>query len=426
MRQDKPDAAKALLQAKADPNARRKYDNSNALHVCTGSRCRCSESATTEMAMVLLNGKVDPSAQNSDWETPLTLASRNHTCSKGLAVTLRAAMAKARASKIYAAEPGDDDELWDAAAKGNLARVQLLLSQGVVPNEPNAKDRYKASPLHYAAAYGHLDILEVLLRGKADPVIGALSLTLKHGNADCTKALLRGKADPNEGFRAKTKEGDSTHGSGNVRSPVRIQSSVLYGSPLFHALLGDKMDVAMALLQAKADTNVWRFEGTPLHWAATNGKPDVTKAILQAKADPDIEGSYELRFFAPLHYAAGFGNADCVQALLQGKANPINGLHAAAAGGHADIAKALLQAKADPNAMASFSQYYAPKTVSWSPLHQASAYCKLECAKVLLDRQADPNATNEDGKTPLDVISSGGDHWSMFREMVVGIVCSEL
>ena len=428
LRQNKPDALEALLQAKADPNEL-SDDNSNALHVCVRDRSRCAQSETTAMAMTLLNAKVDPIAQNNDWESPLTLALRGHTCSKELAATLRAAMAKARASRTYAG-PGDD-ELWGAAAKGDLARVQLLLGQAVDPNEPDAKkkdgpfvSKYKTFPLHYATAYGHLDIVEVLLRGKADPVIGALSLALKHDHADCAKALLRGKADPNEGFGTEAK-GDPSHDSGKARPADRFHNSVLIGSPLFHTLRGGKIDVAMALLHAKADNNVWSFDGTPLHWAVTNGKPDVIKAILQTKADPDLEGSYEMHFYAPLHYAAGYGHADCVKVLLQGKADPTKGLQAAAAGGYAGIAKTLLQGKANPNAVASFAQF-GPKTAAWSPLQRASAYCKVDCARVLLEGQADPNATDEEGKTALDVICTGEANWSMFRELVAGVVYSEL
>ncbi|KAL7302888.1 hypothetical protein TKK_0004117 [Trichogramma kaykai] len=52
-----------------------------------------------------------------------------------------------------------------ACMTGNVAAANLLLSQGVDVN----LDSYKYSPLHIAAQYRHLNVIEILLRHGADP-----------------------------------------------------------------------------------------------------------------------------------------------------------------------------------------------------------------------------------------------------------------
>jgi len=57
------------------------------------------------------------------------------------------------------------DALLAAARKGDAAAVRKLLDAGV---SPNAATEYGATPLHYAADKGHLEVAELLIRRKAD------------------------------------------------------------------------------------------------------------------------------------------------------------------------------------------------------------------------------------------------------------------
>jgi outer membrane protein assembly factor BamB len=62
-----------------------------------------------------------------------------------------------------AAEAGD--ELWAAARKGDARAVEALLAKGV---PADAKTRYGATALWFAAYKGHLDVVKVLVKYRAD------------------------------------------------------------------------------------------------------------------------------------------------------------------------------------------------------------------------------------------------------------------
>jgi hypothetical protein len=120
-------------------------------------------------------------------------------------------------------------EIHDAALEGDLAKVKALLNEN--PDLVLRKDdRYGMTPLHYAAAYGHKDVAELLLANKADV-----------------------NAKDNQGW-----------------------------TPLHYAALKGYADVAELLLANKAEVNAEANSGwTPLHYAAANGHKDVAELLRQ-------------------------------------------------------------------------------------------------------------------------------------------------
>ncbi|MDJ0809367.1 MAG: ankyrin repeat domain-containing protein [Desulfobacterales bacterium] len=70
------------------------------------------------------------------------------------------------------------------AYEGRYQMLELLLNNGFKPNPRKAKDKLFASPLHYAIAKGHNNIVELLLRHKADynyvPNYSPLNHLLQH------------------------------------------------------------------------------------------------------------------------------------------------------------------------------------------------------------------------------------------------------
>ena len=71
---------------------------------------------------------------------------------------------------------GDADEktLHQAAKEGNLKSVIALLSDGRGSRAVNALDSDSLAPLHYAARYGHLEVVRQLVNNDADPGLKGL------------------------------------------------------------------------------------------------------------------------------------------------------------------------------------------------------------------------------------------------------------
>ncbi len=94
-----------------------------------------------------------------------------------------------------------DKELLEAAEYGDAKKVKTLLEAGGA--DPNTKDEYGSTPLHWAALKGHLDVVELLLKHGADPNVkdedGSTPLhdAAWNGHADVVELLLKHGADPN-------------------------------------------------------------------------------------------------------------------------------------------------------------------------------------------------------------------------------------
>ena len=59
-----------------------------------------------------------------------------------------------------------DISIWKAAADGNIEAVKQHLAAGTDVNEANVNGR--GTPLHFAAAFGHKEIVELLIANGAD------------------------------------------------------------------------------------------------------------------------------------------------------------------------------------------------------------------------------------------------------------------
>ena len=86
-----------------------------------------------------------------------------------------------------------------AAARGELERVQTLLTAG---GDPNVRNDLGQTPLHWAVGGGHADVANALLKAGADP--GArdndgqtpLHVAARKGELEIAKVLLKEGADP--------------------------------------------------------------------------------------------------------------------------------------------------------------------------------------------------------------------------------------
>ncbi|RWS14907.1 Tankyrase-1-like protein [Dinothrombium tinctorium] len=294
--------------------------------------------------------------------------------------------------------------LLEAAKSGDLEVVQTVLNAHPQLVDCRDVDGRQSTPLHFAAGYNRVEIVEHLLSRGAD-------------------------------VHAKDKGG-----------LVPLHNACSYGH----------YEVAELLLKKGANVNVtdlWKF--TPLHEAAAKGKYDIVKLLLKYGAKPNkknrdghvpldlvkdgdqdiidlLTGDAALldaakkghlsrvmklltpsnincrdsqgRNSTPLHLAAGYNNLEVAEFLLENGAD-VNALdkggliplHNAASYGHIDIAALLIKYNAQVNA-----------TDRWgfTPLHEAAQKGRTQLCALLLNHGANPNLKNHEGQTALDLATA--------------------
>ncbi|GAA6235605.1 ankyrin-2-like isoform X1 [Lates japonicus] len=281
-----------------------------------------------------------------------------------------------------------------AVQGGSVPIVQTLLEKGLDPNITGPKTQ---TPLHLAAQCNRSDLVSLLLKAGAqvnavaEDGLTPLHLASQQGHADTVIQLLQDKADP--GIKDK------------------LGRTALHWAASSHG----ETSVVDLLLSAKANPNTTDNEKkTALHLAAMEGKLDIVTSLLSHKAKggaKDMDGS------TPLHYAAAGGHASVVSALLQSLHNKgleerntwrKTPLHAAAEKGHDSVAVLLLEAGAKINTTDHSKD---------TPLHCAARGGHLEVVGRLVNwgqgahlgqkKKVNLQATNNVGKTPLQVAESG-------------------
>lgn len=140
-----------------------------------------------------------------------------------------------------------------------MEQARLLLDFGA---DPNAKNKYGATPIQCAASSGNLEYLELLLKEGADPEYvspkgrNALYSALMGGNMECIERLMSLGGDINaQDDRGKT-----------------VLSR--------YAMAGGDIKMIKWLLEHGADKSIPDENGdTPLDWARENGHAEIVKLL---------------------------------------------------------------------------------------------------------------------------------------------------
>ena len=137
-------------------------------------------------------------------------------------------------------------------------------------------------------------------------------------------------------------------------------------SPLEQAVIRNKTEIVLYLLEAGADTNtVNASQRTPLHLAVDRNNPVVAGALLKAGAKPDVGDSDG---WTPLHHAAAKNQLETAKVILAGGANPM-----------------------------------VLSKLGGTPLHEAAASGGAEMIRLFLDHKVDPTVVSKQGVTALDI-----------------------
>ncbi len=183
--------------------------------------------------------------------------------------------------------------LFESAGKNSITILEHLLKN---KTDPNGEDRYKQTPLLFAANHGHKESLELLLKYKADPnkednnKRTPLHLVARYIYKESVELLLKYKADPNKEDNNKR-------------------------TPLHYAADNNRKESVELLLKYKADPNIEdNDKKTPLHLATNKGHKELVELLLKYKADPNKEDKDKR---TPLHLAANNGRKETFNVLYQ-------------------------------------------------------------------------------------------------------------
>jgi ankyrin repeat protein len=242
------------------------------------------------------------------------------------------------------------------------------------------------SPLHYAAAFGNVETIEVLISAGADvnsmttngrtPLLWAVEFRTNEPNI--IRTLISGGSNVN------------IHKDG--------------WTPLFWVMAYGSSDSVQDLLEAGANIGVRDRHGyTALHWGAKGGSPRSLALLIHAGAAVMAHGENQR---TPLHFAAGAKTDENIKVLLDFGADVMaqdehgwTPLHSAAAFGTPDHIKILTKAGAD---------VLARNEHGITPLHWAAYLGSHVNVEALLRADSDVNSRDNDGQTPLHFAAGFG------------------
>jgi len=294
------------------------------------------------------------------------------------------------------AEPGCDLQKWQMKGFFQAATVQDVKACLEAGADPNARDKEKERPLHWAAGLNENPaVVQALMSAGADP---------KARDEDSWTPLHWAAA-----FNENPAVMKALLDAGPDSPKKQLKKKSLKGWTLLHcaAAFNENPAAVKFLLAAGANLNAQSMGAyTPLHLASIhNENPAMIKTLVAAGADPNGFSPWGM----PLHLAAAHSeNLAVIKALLDAGADLrartrvlFSGrgrtpLHSAAEfTDHPDTIKFLLDAGADLEVRDGNGR---------TPMYAAARDNEnLATIQALIAAGANLNARNDDGKTPLDV-----------------------
>ncbi|XP_033745970.1 uncharacterized protein LOC117331380 [Pecten maximus] len=210
--------------------------------------------------------------------------------------------------------PGNTMPLHFAAGYGHLATVKLLLHFNV---DVNAKSSLQIdenlssigeyytgfTPLLYACRENHVDVVDCLLKNGANPDLvrdhggSPMLITADKGHYIVIKTLLQHNADPNICCEHGTSPLFLTSQEGHSKSAITLlEGGALINhkkpsgmSPLGVAVKRGHIDTVLRLLNRGANIHVADNDGnTPLHMAVQTRRTDIAEMLIYRGADPTL------------------------------------------------------------------------------------------------------------------------------------------
>uniref|UniRef100_A0A8C7Q8H9 Ankyrin repeat domain 52 n=1 Tax=Oncorhynchus mykiss TaxID=8022 RepID=A0A8C7Q8H9_ONCMY len=298
-----------------------------------------------------------------------------------------------------------------AAAHGNKQNLELLLEMSF-NCLGDVESSVPVSPLHLAAYNGHCEALGVLSETLVSLDVRdaggrtALYLAAQKGHAQCLEVLLSHGVSCH--LRERRNKWTPLHVAGlfSVFSVFSVTCSSLS--------LGSHTDCVHILLEKGAGVDAADKRGrTALHRAAVMGSEDCVSALLEHGASALCR---DFRGRTPLHLAASCGHMELLRSLLQGatRTDPLDSMldysgytptHWAAYHGHEDCLDVLLEHK----------HFSIQEGNPFTPLHCALINGHDGAAELLVETVGPQmvNIRDAKGRTPL--------HAAAYSESVGGL-----
>lgn len=408
-------AVRTLIKEHADVNAQ-EGDGATAL-------MWAAYHSNSDMTRALLAADADFKAANRLGVTPLLMACR--LGSSAIVELLLNAGADPKA--LY---PGGETLLMAAAGAGDVEPVKLLLARGVDVNATEQGQHQTA--LMFAAIEGHLQVVQALLKGGANPNLAAKVATLSRASmGDTGRDWV---THPSGGLTAlmfAVREGHVDVANALIDAGANLNASNPDGlTALLMAVINDHLDLAAHLIDKGANPNDGSlYEAIQVHnrrTTETNGdasRPrlwhpntltplDLIARMLEKGADPNRVARHQLYFAG----AGGGGSAGIVP--------PANETPFARALRAQDVASLRLLLAKGANPSVAIEGSGLPLAVAMgaagqrrgffsigvpSPYHFPSERSAVAAVKLLLDAGADVDATNATGDTAAHAVAQIGD-----------------
>uniref|UniRef100_A0A673ATL0 Ankyrin repeat domain 52 n=1 Tax=Sphaeramia orbicularis TaxID=375764 RepID=A0A673ATL0_9TELE len=307
-----------------------------------------------------------------------------------------------------------------AAAYGNKQHLELLLEISFNCLE-EVESNIPVSPLHLAAYYGHCDALrllcETLVSLDVRDIEGqtALHLAAKRGFTQCVEVLLKHQASYTvKEHKHKRTALHAAAAEGHVDCLLLLvnkeQSADVIDSPdtqgqtaLMLATLGRHIDCVHILLEKGAKADAADKKGfTALHRATMLGSEDCVSALLDHGASALCRDSQGM---TPLHLAASCGHTDVLHSLLKAavKADPLDSMLDYR--GHTPTHWAAYHGETDSKILAKSGR------LKEIPSLHCTVLCEYYTAELLLKTVGPQivNVCDAKGRTPLHAAAYSGN-----------------
>uniref|UniRef100_A0A803TST9 Ankyrin repeat domain 52 n=1 Tax=Anolis carolinensis TaxID=28377 RepID=A0A803TST9_ANOCA len=297
-----------------------------------------------------------------------------------------------------------------AAAYGNRQNLELLLEMSFNCLD-DVESTIPVSPLHLAAYNGHCEALKTLAETLVNLDVRdhkgrtALYLATERGSTECVEVLT------SHGASALVKEKKKKWTPLHAAEILCLNSSLPPLTPLMLAITNGHVDCVHLLLEKGSTVDAADKRGrTALHRGAVTGCEDCLAALLDHDAFVlcrDFKGR------TPIHFASVCGHSEILRTLLQAalSTDPLDSvvdysgyspMHWASYSGHEDFPHNHCFMGQGRSVLVSCFCH------SRTPLHAAAFADNIHGLQLLLRHQAEVDATDQLGRTALMMAAENG------------------